>query len=253
MARDENYEIPPARLGRSSPGPLVIGIVVVAMFVSLAIVKPWTGTSSPDVSTSRAGVRAEASASDPAASVTALDGRLVAPSPEEPSWPADANDADPTRATAAQAKEALLSLATHAGGWGVGNGGFGPRWVRDEPWFDWAAVVPEAVTDGPLRIAMWPRESLCDGYPTINDLPSFVAVTAPADLTPDWRLTGWWTDGYRVAWLDDSIRQISPSGGRGISYLERVDGAPWPPGRYEFHVAAGDRTVALLLCLTRRG
>ena len=253
MARDENYESRPARLGRTSPRPVVGGITVVVMFVGLAIVKPWAGTSNPDVSTSRASVRAEASAFGPAPSVAALGDPLVAPPPAEPSWPAIANDADPIRATVSQAKEALLSLAAHAGGWGVGNGGFGPRWVRDEPWFDWAAVVPESATDGPLRIAMWPRESLCDGYPTINDLPSFVAVTAPADLTPDWRLTGWWTDGRRVAWLDGSIRQISPTGGRGISYLERVDGAPWPPGRYEFHVVAGERTVALLLCMTRRG
>jgi hypothetical protein len=78
-------------------------------------------------------------------------------------------------------------------------------------------------------------------------------VTAPADLVPDWRLVGWWTDGGKVASLDGSVRQISPAGDRGISYLERVDGAPWPPGRYEFHVIAGKRTVALTVCLTRLG
>ena len=97
------------------------------------------------------------------------------------------------------------------------------------------------------------RQSLCAGYPTIYDRPSFVAVTAPTDLAPDWRLVGWWTDGGRVASLDGSVRQIPSTGSRGISYLERVDGAPWPSGRYEFHVISGERTVALTVCLTRRG
>ena len=254
MARDEDYEFLPAGLGRSSPGRLVGGISVAVMFVSLAIAKPWAGPSSSDVpASSPANVRAEGSAPGPAPSVTAVGGGLVAPPPAEPSWPAIANDATPTGVSASQAKEALGSLAIHSGGWGVGNVGFGPRWVRDEPWFDWAAVVPEAATEGPLRIVMWPGTSLCDGYPTINDLPSFVAVTAPTDFSPDRRLTGWWTDGGRIASLDGSVRQISLTGDRGISYLERVDGAQWPPGRYEFHVVAGERTVALSVCLTRQG
>jgi hypothetical protein len=125
--------------------------------------------------------------------------------------------------------------------------------LRDEPWTDWAATAPEQVDDGPLHIAMWPGSSLCDGYPTIYDHPSLVAVTAPKDIVPDWRLVGWWTDGDSVATLHDSVRQVSPAGNRGISYLERTDRAPWPRGRYEFHVIAGQRTVALTVCITRRG
>jgi hypothetical protein len=125
--------------------------------------------------------------------------------------------------------------------------------LRDEPWTDWVATVPESVDGGPLHVMTWPGTSLCDGYPTIYDHPSLVAVTAPADLVPDWRLVGWWTDGNNVAALADSVGQVSPAGNRGISYLERSDRAAWPAGRYEFHVIAGERAVALTVCITRRG
>ena len=70
---------------------------------------------------------------------------------------------------------------------------------------------------------------------------------------PDWRLVGWWTDGGHVANLEGSIRQISPAGNRGISYLERTDQAAWPLGRYEFHVVTGSSAVELTVCITRRG
>ena len=94
---------------------------------------------------------------------------------------------------------------------------------------------------------------MCGGLPTIYDNPSLVAVTAPSALVPDWRLIGWWTDGNNVATLAGSVRQVSPAGNRGISYLERTDRAAWPPGRYEFHVIAGESTVSLTVCITRRG
>ena len=120
-----------------------------------------------------------------------------------------------------------------------------------EPWTDWAAATPEAVDGGPLHILMWPGTSLCDGYPTINDRPSLVAVTTAADLVPGWRLVGWWTNGHKVGALKGSVRQVSPAGQSGISYLERTDRARWPSGRYEFHVIAGDRVEALTVCITR--
>ena len=55
----------------------------------------------------------------------------------------------------------------------------------------------------------------------------------------------------KVGALKDSVRQVSPAGQSGISYLERTDRAPWPSGRYEFHVIAGDRVEALTVCITR--
>jgi hypothetical protein len=80
-----------------------------------------------------------------------------------------------------------------------------------------------------------------------------VAVTAPVDTIPYFRVVGWWTDGGRVASLAGSVRQAAPSGANGIRYLERVDQAPWPAGRYEFHVFQGDAIVALTVCMARLG
>ena len=124
--------------------------------------------------------------------------------------------------------------------------------IRDEPWTDWAPVAVEIVDGGPARVATWPGTDLCAGHPVINDRPTLVAVTTPRDVAPDRVLRGWWTDGTNVASLDGSVVQVTPPGNRGISYLERVDRAPWPPGRYEFHVVAGQRSVSLTVCLTRR-
>jgi hypothetical protein len=100
---------------------------------------------------------------------------------------------------------------------------------------------------------IWPGGTICGGLPAIYDNPSIVAVTAPSALVPDWRLTGYWTDGSHIGTLEGSIRQVSPAGNRGISYLERTDRAAWPRGRYEFHVTAGERSVALTVCITRQG
>ena len=144
-----------------------------------------------------------------------------------------------------------MSWRSIPGQWGVGAAGVGPRMLRDEPWTDWAAATPESVDGGPLHILMWPGTSLCDGYPTINDRPSLVAVTTATDLVPGWGLVGWWTDGHQVGAPRDSVRQVSPAGQSGISYLERTDRARWPSGRYEFHVIAGDQVVALTVCITR--
>ena len=117
-----------------------------------------------------------------------------------------------------------------------GLGGHRPRTTGDVP---------------PPRGVLWPGTDICAGRPS-TDRGSLVAVTAPADLVPDWRLVGWWTNGAAVADLAGSLRQVSPAGNRGVSYLERTDRARWPPGLYEFHVIAGQRTVALTVCITRR-
>jgi hypothetical protein len=254
MARDEDYELPAARLGRSSHGRTFGAVAVTAMLLGLAIVKPWAGSAPRDGSPgSPPPAQADASASGPAPSAATAIRPIVVPPPAAPDWPASASDARITGGSASQAREAMPSLAIHSGRWGVGNVGVGPRMVREEPWSDWAAVTPEASSGSPVTIVQWPGTSLCAGYPTIYDLPTFVAVTAPTDLVAGWRLTGWWTDGGKIASIDGSVRQISSAGDRGISYLERIDGAAWPAGRYEFHVVAGERTFALSVCLTRRG
>ena len=90
--------------------------------------------------------------------------------------------------------------------------------LRDEPWTDWVAAVPENVDGGPLHVATWPGTGMCGDLPTIYDNPSLVAVTTPSALVPDWRLIGWWTDGNNVAPLSGSVRQVSPAGNGGISF-----------------------------------
>jgi hypothetical protein len=125
--------------------------------------------------------------------------------------------------------------------------------LRDEPWSDWTAATVEVVDGAPAHVATWPDTDVCAGYPTVYDRPTLVAVTTPRDVAPDRVLRGWWTDGANVASLDGSVVQISPPGNRGIGYLERLDQSPWPPGRYEFHVVAGETSVAMTVCLTRRG
>ena len=111
--------------------------------------------------------------------------------------------------------------------------------LRDEPWSDWTPVTIEMADGSPLHVGQWPGTDLCAGYPTIYDRPTLVAVTTPRAVSPDWKVEGWWADGGTAASLDGSVVQISPAGGTGITYLERVDQAPWPPGRYEFHVVTG--------------
>ncbi len=109
-------------------------------------------------------------------------------------------------------------------------------------------------SDGsPLHVSQWPGTDLCAGFPTIYDLPTLVAVTTPRNVSPDWTVEGWWAEGGTAAWLGGSVVQVSPPGRTGITYLERVDQAPWPPGRYEFHVVTASANVSLTVCLTRRG
>jgi hypothetical protein len=162
------------------------------------------------------------------------------------------SDAPPVADTAGldQATTAQLvhELAGRSGGWGVGVGGTGPRLARDEPWTDWVTVDPGDAWHG-ASLALWPDTGLCTSAPRLLRHPSLVAVTVPAGLVPDWRVTGWWTDGRHATALDGVVRQISPPGNRGIAYLERLDRTPWPIGGYEFDILAGDNRASLTVCI----
>jgi hypothetical protein len=114
-------------------------------------------------------------------------------------------------------------------------------------------VKPEAATEGPIYVVLWPGTGICAGVPRLLDQPLFFAVTSSLDLPVDRRLEAWWTDGGRVASLDGSVHQITPVGDRGISYLVRNDLAPWPAGRYEFHVEGGGHTYAVTICIPAEG
>ena len=241
---ETGYDLEPRPIRSSAPGRVWLVVLTVGLFLGVVLVKPWVTPPTP--------LEAGNVSPRPVASPAFADIPIQPAPVVTPGWPAAAVASKHAAATATEAERALGGLALHAGAWGVGAAGVGPRMLRDEPWTDWAAATPESVDGGPLHILMWPGTSLCDGYPTINDRPSLVAVTTAADLVPGWRLVGWWTDGGRVGRLGDSVRQVSPAGRNGMSYLERTDRAPWPSGRYEFHVIAGDRVVALTVCITRR-
>ena len=214
------YEVRPVLIGQPTrQGPIALAAAA-ALIVGLVVLKPWAWSGGP-------------TAGKQAAVVEAAAVQSVA-------------DAGPV-ATGAVAT--IGSLATHSGTWGVGIAGLGHRY-DDPPWVNWTAVEPEPTSDTPGRIAMWPGTGICGGVPALPDGPLFFAVTGPLDLPVDRRLVAWWSDGGRTASLDDSIRQVTAVGDRGISYLVRLDRAPWPAGRYEFHLEAGDRRFALTVCLT---
>lgn len=246
---ETGYDVEPRPLGRSNRRRPWIVLGAAAIFLTAVVVKPWAGSS---VNSAPAAV---AETARPSASTRPVEAEIppvpAAPRPT-PIWPAASTRSAAADATALEAEGALGALAARSGTWGVGDAGVGPRMLRDEPWADWMRAEPEPVTDGPLRIASRPGQDLCAGFPTIADAPSLVAVTTPSDLVPDWRLAGWWTDGSQVESLAGSVRQVSPAGNRGISYLERTDHETWPFGRYEFHVIAGESTVSMSVCLTRR-
>ncbi len=249
---ETRYEIEPERIGRPSDRRRSIAAIVVGVFVvAVVLLKPWDAPTAPSQAVRPTSVPAIADASPDG---PGLDGRPIAVAPAAaPTWPAARAPTDLATQTAKEAEGAIASLARHAGTWGVGNAGVGPRMLRDEPWSDWTPVSIEMVDGSPLHVSQWPGTDLCTGYPTIYDRPTLVAVTTPRDVSVDWRLEGWWAEGGTAASLAGSVVQISPPGRSGISYLERVDQAPWPPGRYEFHVVTASASVSLTVCLTRRG
>lgn len=243
---ETRYEMEPTPIGRSTRRSTWAVVATIGLFLGVVIVKPW---EAPTVAPALAAVAPSTALPIAAPSVGVRP--AVGPITEvTPHWPAAATASDGAAMVATAVEQGLSGLAIHAGTWGVGSAGVGPRLIRDETWTDWTAAVPEPSGDV-SNVAYWPGSDICAGRPTINDWPSLVAVTAPSDLVPDWRLDGWWTNGAAVADLAGSFRQVSPAGNRGVSYLERTDRARWPPGLYEFHVIAGQRTVALTVCITR--
>jgi hypothetical protein len=251
---ETRYEVEPERIGQAAgrrrPAALIAIVLVVA---ATLLVKPWEGpdTSGPAV----------VPTTEPVVAVAPPVPRILLPRPTAtpgppaatPTWPSERDPSLLASQTAKEAEAALGALTRHAGKWGVGAAGVGPRMLRDEPWSDWTQAPAEVVDGAPVHVASWPDTDLCAGYPTIYDRPTLVAVTMPTAVAPDRVLRGWWTDGANVASLDGSVVQISPPGNRGIGYLERLDRAPWPPGRYEFHVVVASASVSMTVCLTRRG
>ena len=219
---------------RSSRGAMVIGL---AMVVGLAVVvaKPWV-PSVPAPNASAAPVAVVATPS-PSSSETAT---------EASAWPVVPSRESASAGSSTSSARAVAALfVDHAGDWGIGavtrSVGSGDTSSI------WAAVTPEPTSDSPNEIAMWPGTEVCGGLPTLDSLPTVIGLTTPPQLRPSGSVAGWWTDGVRVASVVGSIRRLA-IGAPGVALLERVDGSPWPAGRYEFHVA-GPTTLALSVCL----
>ena len=245
------YEVRPVTIPRRGSFRPALALGLAAILIGLVVVKPWGWRSeprSPAVAVAPTAERTPPAVTDPTTAVTP-----DAPIPTTPGWPAVAQAGDPLGDPGSRLPLTIGSLARRSGTWGVGDGGLGPRIERDEPWADWVPVKPEAATDSPIFIVLWPGTGICAGVPRLLDQPLFFAVTSSPELPVDRRLEAWWTDGGRVASLDGSVQQITPVGDRGISYLVRNDQAPWPAGRYEFHVDGGGHAYAVTICIPAEG
>jgi len=252
---DPGYQMEPERIGRARSRrlPALVGAAAIALIVVIA--KPW-------VSVPPALITPEP---DRAAVVAASQHPTVTPATPPiagPAWPIPDSSRTGATPASAEAEGALALLDDRRGTWGVGDTGSGPRILRDEPWFDWAAIQPEMVTDRAAQdglarhIVIWPGSGVCTGVQAINDRPMVVAVTMPANVAGGSNVgdgwTGWWTDGGHTSSIDDSVRTVPTGDGSGIVAIERIDGTPWPVGLYEFQLRAGARTFDLTVCLTRR-
>jgi hypothetical protein len=235
---ETGYEFEPRRLDRPVRR-LPAVLLAVAVVIGLLIVKPWDGpprTTDPVV---------VALVPTPTATASATPFPTAEPTPP---WPA-ASGGGLLTSLPSWAAEVVGPLVRHRGSWGVGVGGTGPRLNRDTPWIGWTPATPQVTGDMASTVFTWPDTDLCAGLPTLDDRLTFIAVTTPRGSPPDWGLAGWWSDGTRVASIDDSLAQIPTTDGGGIKFFQRIDGGAWPEGRYEFHVIAGDQTVALTICL----
>ncbi|MFI5262614.1 MAG: hypothetical protein ACHQZR_08685 [Candidatus Limnocylindrales bacterium] len=210
---------------------------ILAAIVVVVLLKPWGDAP-----------RSAVALADPAPSASVATARPSLAVAGDPDWPALAalrsDSTDPVSTAMA-----TQLLAIHAGTWGVGDGGSGPRLIRDGIWSDWVPLVPGPATRAPDALSTALPSGSCAGLPMLDDRPSVLAVTASGDIGAGWRLTAWWSDGQSTLSINGSIRQVVLPGVRGAAYLERLDRAPWPAGRYELHITTGHRTFALTTCV----
>ena len=236
------YESAPRPIGPSSRRRATLAAAAALAFIGLVVVKPWGITST------------DARPADRDVAPSVMAGLRLAPSAlpvptDMPAWPVAVSRSQPSAGTTSGAEELVDRLDARSTGWGLADGGSGPRLAYDGSWVDWQPVPVAPATEGPGSIVVWPGTGLCTDLPVLRGGPSFIAVSAPPHLSPTWQLTGWWSDGTRVASLVGSVRRIPTPGSPRLVILERLDGSPWPAGRYEFHVSVGDRTLAMTACL----
>jgi hypothetical protein len=215
------YELRPVTIERSAGRRPIVLFLVASIVVGVVVLKPWTIVPAPAV--------------EPAIVAPATVAVVPPPVPAP-------------RVLSTQGPPVIGSLAAHSGTWGVGIAGIGPRY-DGESWADWTAVDPWPASPTSERVATGPRAA-CSNLGTLYDGALFVAVTNPSDVPIDRSVRAWWWDGAEPTSLADTTRIVVPAGDAGISYLVRRDRAPWPAGRYELQLVAGDRAMAMGFCLT---
>lgn len=270
-AAPRSYETVPVAVGRGGGrGPLV-ATALVAVFVALAIVKPWGDGSGPASDASGASAapavpgEATAAVTVPSAAPTAPVAEAVAlpaqpgptavPPASGPSGPMTAlpfggpRTMHPPTGGARTPSDPLYGplvarLAAHSGAWGIGSGGWGISPVSGEPWAGWESVAPVPSEEGPShRVA-----PTCEGLAWLR-VGIIVAVTAPPDLPPDWTISAQRFDTSGGP-LDPFIaRQVSAAGSSGVSYLVRPDDSQWRSGAYRFTVTTPTSSLILDACL----
>jgi len=219
------YELRPVAIDRhAGRWPLAL-TATVGLVASMLIVKPWSavvgGLVGPPVVAPAAAIAA-------APAAISAGGAPAAPrTPEAPSG--------------------LESLARHSGIWGVGAAGLDAQDTRGS-WAAWTAVSP-APARTTAGVPTSPSSGLCDRVPTLPTNALFIAVSNEADVPVDRSLVAWWWDHGSATPLEGSIHQVTPAGDRGIAYVVRDDGGPWPAGRYVFRESAGGDAVDLAVCL----
>jgi hypothetical protein len=214
------YELRPVTIERSAGRRPIVLFLAASILVGVVVVKPW--------------------AIVPA---TRVEAAVIAPAPAIVAQPA----VPIPRVLSTPGPPVMGSLATHSGTWGVGVAGIGPRY-DGETWTDWTAVDPWPASPTTEAVATGPRAA-CSNLAPLYDGALFVALTNPSDVPIDRSVRAWWWDGSKPVSLADTTRIVVPAGDAGISYLVRRDRAPWPAGRYELQLVAGDRAMALGFCL----
>ncbi len=150
------------------------------------------------------------------------------------------------RSSASRAIEAMVArLVVHSGDWGVGSAAWetGSGSTPGSASSDWRPV--EAIVEDSAA-ALTSRPS-CPPAPTLPR-GTLIALTVPRSISPDWRAEVIRFDGAASAVLP-GVRQVSPPGNRGITYLERADGSKWLNGAYRFRILTPARSVSLVACL----
>jgi hypothetical protein len=244
------------RRRRLDPVSIVIGLV--AVFLVVAIVHPWTGSLPPP----------------PLAA--ALKPTIAAPSPVVAAAPPDgsATGGTPTTATEAIAR-VIKGPGAPATAWGVvvgagASSSDGPAFdvntqvpiisiSLDGSWAAWTAVMPVVSHPKPGAakepVLALKTADLCRQLPDLPSGAEVVTLTWPGDRPAEIQVHAW----QQVGWHDEP-RDVEPLAGiieaqsfdgAGPGYMAQADGGPLLDGRYEFRVVDASATTTLSVCIGR--